>query len=132
MSEQAFSALDVAGALAAEDGVELDRLPFGAVVVDRTGTIVEYNAYERETAGTHGRDVVGENFFRTVEPLAREFEGRFTDWLASDETRIAPFEFVFPYEVPQRVAVTFVRLSGDGDHATILIKRLPLEPEPAR
>lgn len=132
MSEHAFDPVEAGSALA-EEGTALERLPFGTAVLDGTGRIVEYNAGLADSAA-HGRDLVGENFFRAVAPLAslRAFEQRFADWLAGDETRVEPFEFVFPDDVPQRVGVSFVRLAGDPGRATVLVKRLPLEPGAAR
>ena len=107
-------------------GVELDAAPFGVIVVDRAGTILEYNAYERSMAGLGGRTVIGLNFFTDVAPCTaiRDFRGRFGDFLASDQTSIEPFEFVFPFASGrQRVSVVFVRLANDQDRATICVIR---------
>ncbi len=114
-------------------GEELDSAPFGVIVVDRTGTILEYNAYERSMAGLGSRPVIGLNFFRDVAPCTaiREFQGRFGDFLTSDETSIEPFEFVFPLpRGPQRVSVVFVRLANEQDRATICVIRTEV-PEPS-
>lgn len=128
MSEHAFDPVEAGFALA-EEGTALERLPFGTAVLDRNGRIVAYNAGRADSAA-HGRELVGENFFRAVAPLAslRAFEQRFADWLADEETKVEPFEFVFPDDVPLRVGLTFVRLAGEPAHATAIVKRLPLEP----
>ncbi len=107
-------------------GVELDAAPFGVIVVDRTGTILEYNAYERSLAGLGSRTVIGLNFFTDVAPCTaiREFQGRFGDFLDSANMSIEPFEFIFPFpRGPQRVSVVFVRLANDVDRATICVIR---------
>jgi photoactive yellow protein len=107
-------------------GEELDAAPFGVIVVDRSGTILEYNAYERSMAGLGTRTVIGLNFFTDVAPCTaiRDFQGRFGDFLSSNETSIEPFEFVFPFaRGPQRVSVVFVRLANDQDRATICVIR---------
>jgi photoactive yellow protein len=112
-------------------GAELDAAPFGVIVVDRSGTILEYNAYERSLAGLGARTVTGLNFFTDVAPCTaiREFQGRFGEFLASDETSIEPFEFVFPFaRGPQRVSVVFVRLANDQDRATICVIRTEVAP----
>ena len=117
------SDLDLASRLSGE---ELDRLPFGVIVVDRTGAIVEYNAYERTLAHMGGKSVVGLNFFRDLAPCTaiKDFEGRFTTFLDSQDTSIEPFEFVFAFpHGPQRVTVVFVRLANDSDRATICVLR---------
>ena len=56
-------------------GEELDAAPFGVIIVDRNGVILEYNAYERSMAGLGVRTVLGLNFFTDVAPCTaiREF-----------------------------------------------------------
>jgi photoactive yellow protein len=107
-------------------GGDLDALPFGVIVVDRTGTILEYNAYERQLANMGARQMIGLNFFHDVAPCTAiaEFEGRFTAFLDSPDTSIEPFEFVFPFpRGAQRVNVIFVRTANDADRATICVVR---------
>jgi len=109
-------------------GDELDALPFGVIVVDRKGTILEYNAYESDFAGFTRAHVLGRNFFHDVAPCTaiQEFEGRFVSWLESAETSIEPFEFEFPFtRGAQRVSVVFVRTSFAADRATICVARRP-------
>lgn len=107
-------------------GEELDSAPFGVIIVDQTGIILEYNAYERTMSGMGVRSVVGLNFFTDVAPCTaiHEFQGRFGDFLTSHETSIEPFEFMFLFASgPQRVSVVFVRLADDQDRATICVIR---------
>jgi len=107
-------------------GGDLDALPFGVIVVDRAGTILEYNAYEHNLAGMGDRQIVGLNFFHDVAPCTalREFEGRFETFLDSADTSIEPFQFVFPFaRGPQRVNVVFVRASTESDRGTICVMR---------
>jgi len=118
-----FQPFDIAKATAVED---IDALPFGVIVVDRAGTILEYNMYESEMAGFAREHVVGRNFFRDVAPCTaiHDFEGRFEAFLTSGETSIEPFEFVFPFaRGPQRVTIIFVRLNFASDRATICVAR---------
>jgi photoactive yellow protein len=105
---------------------ELDAAPFGVIIVDRVGTILEYNAYERSLSGVGNRTVIGLNFFNDVAPCTaiRDFQGRFGEFLTSQDTSIEPFEFVFALpRGPQRVSVVFVRLANDVDRATICVIR---------
>lgn len=107
-------------------GGDLDTLPFGVIVVDRRGNILEYNAYEREMAQMGDRPMVGRNFFHDVAPCTaiREFEGRFESFLDSQDTSIEPFQFIFPFaRGPQRVGVIFVRAAGQTERATICVIR---------
>lgn len=109
-------------------GAALDALPFGVIVVDRAGEVVEYNQSERQLARVSRDEVVGKNFFAEVAPWAavREFEGRWDDFIASGDTTIIPFDFSLPGNGgAQTVTVMFVRLAFDDDHATICIARKP-------
>jgi len=121
----AFSESDLVKAFTLT-GVDLDQLPFGVIVVDRKGTILEYNEYERSMAGMGARNVIGLNFFHDLAPCTaiKDFEGRFESFLDSDDTSIEPFQFVFAFaRGAQRVAVIFVRLSNQSDRATICVQR---------
>ncbi len=127
MSLSDFTPADLEHAVR-DSGSELDLLPFGVIVVDRTGTILEYNAYESDFSTLSKERVIGRNFFHDVAPCTaiKEFEGRFDEFLTSSETSIAPFEYVFKFaRGHQRVSVVFVRLSFDSDRATICIARRP-------
>ena len=42
---------------------ELDSLPFGAIQLDQSGLILQYNAYESELAGIDKSKAIGKNFF---------------------------------------------------------------------
>jgi photoactive yellow protein len=113
-------------------GTDLDALPFGVIVVDRKGTIIDYNAYERELAHMGDRKVIGLNFFHDLAPCTaiREFEGRFEDFLDSRDTSIEPFAFVFKFPSGvQKVTVVFARLSNESDRATICVLRAPVRED---
>jgi photoactive yellow protein len=124
-----FAPFDLEKASAVKD---VDDLPFGVIVVDRTGAILEYNTYEAEMTGFAKERVLGRNFFHDVAPCTaiKEFEGRFDEFLASTATSIEPFEFTFPFaKGPQRVSIVFVRMNFDSDRATICVARRPETPE---
>ena len=69
-----FQPFDLEQASAVRD---VDDLPFGVIVVDRSGTILEYNTYETEMTGFSKERVLGRNFFHDVAPCTaiKEFEG---------------------------------------------------------
>jgi photoactive yellow protein len=125
-----FSPFDLENAKTLTGG-DLDALPFGVIVVDRSGTIVEYNSYEREMAHMGERVLIGLNFFRDVAPCTaiQDFEGRFDTFLDSADTSIEPFQFVFPFtRGAQAVSVIFVRLNGSSDRTTICVIRRETTP----
>jgi photoactive yellow protein len=123
VTDDTFRPSDLARAVA--DG-DVDTLPFGVIVVDRKGTILEYNAYESEMTGFSRGRVLGLNFFHDVAPCTaiKEFEGRFEEFLDSHDTSIEPFEFTFALvKGAQRVSIVFVRLNFDSERATICVAR---------
>ena len=124
-----FKSVDLEKASSAED---VDELPFGVIVVDRMGNIVEYNRYESAMTGFSRERVIGRNFFRDVAPCTaiRDFEGRFDDFLTSRKTSIEPFDFVFAFaKGAQRVTILFVRANFDSERATICVARHPSGPQ---
>jgi photoactive yellow protein len=124
-----FRPFDLEQASAVRD---VNDLPFGVIVVDRLGTILEYNTYETAMTGFSKERVLGRNFFHDVAPCTaiKEFEGRFDSFLTSHATSIEPFEFTFPFaKGPQRVSIVFVRMNFDSERATICVARRPDEPE---
>ncbi len=124
-----FAAFDLEKASRVKD---VDDLPFGVIVVDRAGNILEYNTYESEMTGFTKERVLGRNFFHDVAPCTaiKEFEGRFETFLTSEATSIEPFEFTFPFaKGPQRVSIVFVRMNFDSERATICVARRPETPE---
>ncbi len=60
---------------------ELDALPYGAIKLDRQGTILSYNASEARLSGRTPESVIGRNFFTEVAPCTqvREFYDRFLE-----------------------------------------------------
>ncbi|HEX8430267.1 MAG TPA: PAS domain-containing protein, partial [Longimicrobium sp.] len=60
------------------DADALDALPWGTVVLDADGRVVEYNAAEERLAGVSRRDVLGRHFFTEVAPCTSvaKFGGR--------------------------------------------------------
>lgn len=66
---------------------ELDRLPFGAIKLDREGTILSYNVAESRLTGRDPKKVVGRNFFTEVAPCTnvQRFAGRYREGVARGE-----------------------------------------------
>ena len=93
---------------------ELDRLPVGAIRLDRDGTILEYNAAEARLAQRDPADVIGRNFFTEVAPCTnvQEFAGRFREDVGSDRPTVA-FPYVFRF--PERDVTVMVLLHFEPD-----------------
>ncbi len=95
----------------------LDELPFGAIVIDVKGTILEYNEYESRLARLSRESVVGKNFFRDVAPCTgvQAFEGRLRAFLKTNDRVSESFDYFFPFRHGAvTVEITFLRLPKKG------------------
>jgi photoactive yellow protein len=87
---------------------ELDALPFGAIRLDREGTILSYNRTESKLTGRDPKRVVGRNFFTDVAPCTnvQAFAGRFREGVAGGDMHVIfPYRFDFQM-APRDVTVT--------------------------
>jgi photoactive yellow protein len=87
---------------------ELDGLPFGAIRLDKEGTILSFNMTESKLTGRDPKRVIGRNFFKEVAPCTnvQEFAGRFREGVAREELHIIfPYKFDFQM-APRDVTVT--------------------------
>ena len=111
--------------LVSQDPSRLDRLPFGAILVDRTGRVLKYNNMQAALAGRTAGEVVGKNFFNDVAPCTKGhlFQGRFQQGVAQGSIN-AMFEYAFDYKMqPAKVRVHMKSASID-EGVWIFIKRL--------
>lgn len=78
---------------------ELDGLPFGAIQLDRAGTILQFNEYEANLSNRRAPDAIGRNFFLDVAPCTdvREFHGRFAQGLADGRLQVT-FDYRFAFK----------------------------------
>ncbi len=96
---------------------QLDELPFGAIVIDESGTIHQYNEYETKLSRMDREKVIGKNFFRDVAPCTavQAFEGRMRDFLRTKDRVSESFEYFFPFlHGAATVEITFLRLPKGG------------------
>lgn len=120
------------GMVPAEDLLELtapqvDRLPFGFIAIDAEGTVISYNTFEEQLSGFARHDVVGRSFFREVAPCTsvRDFEGRFRDMVATGESALARFRYVFRFAGGERlVQITMTYLPPEG-RGILIVRDLP-------
>jgi photoactive yellow protein len=90
------------------DETELDHLPFGAIQLDGSGTILTYNLKETEISGRSKEAVLGKNFFTEVAPCTnvQKFAGRFREGVAAKSLNVVfPYRFDFKM-VPRDVTIT--------------------------
>jgi photoactive yellow protein len=107
---------------------QLNKLPFGAVVIDFEGTVLSYNEYESRLSRLAKDRVVGKNFFRDVAPCTgvAEFEGRMRAFIKTAEATSESFAYFFPFEHGAvEVTITFVRMP-DKKSVLIAVERVEL------
>lgn len=121
----AFGKNDIENVLGRMSSTQLDRLSFGAIEVDSTGTILKYNATEGAITGRDPKAMVGKNFFRDVAPCTNrsEFKGVFDAGVKNGDLSTL-FEYVFDHQmVPTKVKV-HMKKAISGDTYWIFVKRI--------
>jgi photoactive yellow protein len=111
--------------LVSQDPSRLDRLPFGAILVDRTGRILKYNMYESALANRPPNEVLGKNFFNDVAPCTKghAFQGRFQQGLAQGSLNTM-FEYAFDYKMSPAKVRVHMKSNAIDDGIWIFITRL--------
>ncbi|MGA0583127.1 MAG: photoactive yellow protein [Castellaniella sp.] len=104
---------------------EIDKLAFGAIELDKNGTILKYNAAEGAITGRNPADVIGKNFFRDVAPCTSKasFKGIF-DTGVKENNLNTMFEYVFDYKMQPTKVKVHMKTSINGQSYWIFVKRL--------
>lgn len=125
MQRLTFGDKDIENVLAKMSPKAIDELAFGVVLVDRNGTILEYNAAEGDITGRDPKAVLQRNFFTEVAPCTnrKEFYGKFLEGVKGGRLNVL-FDYTFDYKMkPTHVKVHM--LSGPRrDQFYILVKRV--------
>lgn len=102
---------------------ELDRLPFGAIRLDRDGRVLSFNRSEAQLTGRDPRQVIGRNFFTEVAPCTnvQEFAGRFRDGVAKGELH-AVFPYRFDFQMAPRDVTVTLFYSPATEHAWVFVR----------
>ena len=102
---------------------ELDRLPIGAIRLDREGKILSYNQTEADLAGRRKEAVLGKNFFTDVAPCTnvQEFAGKFREGVQKGSLHTV-FPYIFDFQMdPRNVWVTLF-YSNETDTAWAFVR----------
>jgi photoactive yellow protein len=105
---------------------EYDRLPFGFITVDRTGTVVDFNAFEAAYSGLKPEEVVGRSFFHDVAPCTsvQEFEGRFRAMIDRGQSEVARFKYLFRFGGGERLVQVSMTFIATEDRGIIIVRDL--------
>lgn len=120
-----FGKSDIENALEKMSPGEIDKLAFGAIELDKTGTILKYNSAEGAITGRNPADVIGKNFFRDVAPCTSKasFKGVF-DAGVKDGNLNTMFEYVFDYNMKPTKVKVHMKQSINGQSYWIFVKRI--------
>lgn len=66
-----YTQQDVDNVLAKMNPTEIDKLPCGAIQLDKNGNILFYNEAEGDITGRAPKAVIGKNFFNDVAPCTK-------------------------------------------------------------
>lgn len=125
MDVVSFGADDVENTLSKMNKSQLDKVAFGAIQLDGTGKILQYNAAEGDITGRKPSDVIGKNFFRDVAPCTnrKEFKGKFDEGVKADNLNTM-FEYTFDYEMKPTKVKVHMKKALAGDSYWVFVKRL--------
>ena len=113
----------VIGEVDAFSAQQLDCLPFGAIQLDRAGTILQFNEYEANLSNRRAPDTVGRNFFTEVAPCTnvREFQGRFAEGIEKGELHVS-FDYVFAFKPLSRDVRVTLFYSAPTDTVWVFVE----------
>ncbi|MFC7513608.1 photoactive yellow protein [Herbaspirillum sp. GCM10030257] len=120
-----FGKADIDNVLNRMSAKDIDNLAFGAIELDKTGTVLKYNAAEGAITGRNPTSVIGKNFFRDVAPCTAtpKFKGVFDAGVKADNLNTL-FEYVFDYQMKPTKVKVHMKKSISGGSYWIFVKRL--------
>ncbi|MEM9707917.1 MAG: photoactive yellow protein [Pseudomonadota bacterium] len=118
-----FGSNDVDNILAREPQ-RAEYLPFGAILLDRNGTIVKYNKAESMISSRSPEDVMGKNFFNEIAPCAKgkRFHGEFLKFHTTGQINVM-FDYKFTYKGTNAGVKIHLKSQPDGQHCWLFVKR---------
>jgi photoactive yellow protein len=120
-----FNKTDIDNVLNRMAEKDIDKLAFGAIELDRNGTVLRYNAAEGAITGRNPAAVIGKNFFRDVAPCTSKpaFKGVFDAGVRGDNLNTM-FEYVFDYQMKPTKVKVHMKKALSGGNFWIFVKRI--------
>lgn len=104
---------------------ELNDLPYGAILLNKSGNIIFYNSYEEKISGRIASKVVGRHFFNAVAPCTNVAPFRSSyDEIMAGTIEEADLDFIFTFSPPMHVRIKMMS-NRDNDTVWILVYRTP-------
>ena len=108
-----FAVPDLARHIEQLSQFDLDRLPFGVILIDRAGTVLFFSQSEAEQSG-YGKVPLGQNLFAVSTCMGSDsFRGRIQRAMAAGEVNLA-FELPGDYSDPSRALHVRVQSARQG------------------
>jgi photoactive yellow protein len=125
MEMVSFGQGDIENAMAKLGKGAVDNLAFGAIQLDDSGKILQYNATEGAITGRDPKAVIGKNFFTDVAPCTKtpQFFGRFQDGVKNKNLNVM-FEYTFDYNMAPTKVKVHMKRALTGDSNWIFVKRV--------
>ena len=119
-----FGSQDVDNILAREPQ-RVEKLAFGAVLLDRNGKVVKYNQAQGLIAGKDPSEVVGKDFFNEIAPCAKgkRFHGEFLKFHQTGQVNVM-FDYKFAYKGADVAVKIHLKSQPDGQHCWLFVKRV--------
>ena len=119
-----FGASDIDNKLAKMSPSQIDDLAFGAIQLDASGIIQQYNEAEGAITGRSPAQVIGKNFFTDVAPCTNtpKFKGAF-DKVVADRTSVM-LDYTFDYHMAATKVKVHMKPALVGGSFWIFVKRL--------
>ena len=120
-----FGQGDIENAMSKLGQNDVDKLAFGAIQLDDSGKILQYNAAEGAITGRDPKAVIGKNFFTDVAPCTKtpQFYGRFQEGVKSKNLNVM-FEYTFDYNMKATKVKVHMKRALTGDSNWIFVKRV--------
>ena len=106
--------------------VELDQLPYGAIVLDKNDVVIAYNEHEENLARLSRKDAIGRNFFYEIAPCTNVQE--IALWIAQmrseNRTVTKQMDFVFLFPFGREFVNLSISVEAKYNTTTILVRVL--------
>jgi photoactive yellow protein len=121
----AFGKADIENVLGKMSDKDIDKLAFGAIELDKNGTVLKYNSAEGAITGRDPSTVIGKNFFRDVAPCTSKpaFKGVFDAGVKTNNLNTM-FEYVFDHQMQPTKVKVHMKRSISGTSYWIFVKRI--------
>ncbi len=121
----AFGSDDIDNVLKSKSAGEIDKLAFGAIQLDASGKVIQYNLMEGEITGRNPAATIGRNFFTEVAPCTNKpaFKGEFDKGVRAGNLNIM-FEYTFDYNMKPTKVRVHMKKAIASDTYWVFVKRV--------